>query len=544
MKITIVALFTCIYTLFAVEANSQNAKVSILANDFSVQKVIGEIEKQTDYLFVYDKNEINVNRKVSLSANNESVSEVLNRIFEGTSVTYKVVGKNITLIRKNVVFKNIDLQQTLKKIRGVVLDHNGEPIIGANIVEKETTNGTITDIDGNFSLEVPQNGTLIVSYIGYLTKEMPIGKQNNLKVILVEDTQTLDEVVVVGYGAQKKVNLTGAVGTIDSKVLESRPIMNSTSALQGTIPNLQITSNSGEPGTSATLNIRGTTSINGGSPLVLVDGVEMNLDMINPSDIANVTVLKDAAASAIYGVRAAYGVILVTTKNAGTDMKTTVSYSGNVAFSKPTVLPDMVDSSWEHAEFVNKAMANAGLDLMYSPETVQKMKNYAADPQNNPEYEVLNGSMYYYGNSDWVDLMLKKLTPSHRHNVNISGGNEKTKFYSSVGYLNQSGMYKVGSDDYQRLNTRLSVENQTTPWLKLGAKVLYNYTTADKPHKYKDDVWQQMVFSSPTRMARPWEADSRYPELDQYAGRVSHPFFCFLYSRGDIPITLLNRREK
>ena len=159
MKITIVALFTCIYTLFAVEANSQNAKVSILANDFSVQKVIGEIEKQTDYLFVYDKNEINVNRKVSLSANNESVSEVLNRIFEGTSVTYKVVGKNITLIRKNVVFKNMDLQQTLKKIRGVVLDHNGEPIIGANIVEKETTNGTITDIDGNFSLEVPQNGT-------------------------------------------------------------------------------------------------------------------------------------------------------------------------------------------------------------------------------------------------------------------------------------------------------------------------------------------------------------------------------------------------
>lgn len=297
MKITIVALFTCIYTLFAVEANSQNAKISILANGLSVQKVISEIEKQTDYLFVYDKNDVNVSRKVSLSANNESVSEVLNRIFEGTGVTYKVVGKNITLIRENVVFNNMDLQQTLKKIRGVVLDHNGEPIIGANIVEKETTNGTITDIDGNFSLEVPQNGTLIVSYIGYLTKEMPIGKQNNLKVTLVEDTQALDEVVVVGYGAQKKVNLTGAVGTIDSKVLESRPIMNSTSALQGTIPNLQITSNSGEPGTSATLNIRGTTSINGGSPLVLVDGVEMNLDMINPSDIANVTVLKDAAAS-------------------------------------------------------------------------------------------------------------------------------------------------------------------------------------------------------------------------------------------------------
>ena len=254
----------------------------------------------------------------------------------------------------------------------------------------------------------------------------------------------MDEVVVVGYGSQKKVNLTGSVGTVDAKVLQSRPITSSTSALQGTIPNLQITPSSGEPGTGATLNVRGTTSINGGSPLVLVDGVEMDLDMINPNDIANVTVLKDAAASAIYGVRAAYGVILVTTKNAGSDMKTTVSYSGNVAFSKPTVLPEMVDTSWEHAEFVNRAMTNANLDVMYNPDTVEKMKNYANDPANNPEYEVLNGTMYYYGHSDWTDLMLKKYTPSHRHNINISGGNEKTKFYTSVGYVNQSGMYKVG----------------------------------------------------------------------------------------------------
>ena len=164
-------------------------------------------------------------------------------------------------------------------------------------------------------------------------------------------------------------------------------------------------------------------------------------------------------------------------------------------------------------------MTNANLDVMYNPDTVEKMKNYANDPANNPEYEVLNGTMYYYGHSDWTDLMLKKYTPSHRYNINISGGNEKTKFYTSVGYVNQSGMYKVGEDSYQRLNTRLSVDNQTTPWMKLGAKVLYNYTTTDKPHKYKDDVWQQMVFSTPTRMARPWGGDARYPELDQYAGK-------------------------
>lgn len=422
--------------------------------------------------------------------------------------------------------------QTGKTIKGMVSDKN-EPIIGANILVKGTTNGTITDLDGHFTLSnVPENATLLVSFIGYLPQEVKVGKLQDFQIVLKEDSQTLDEVVVVGYGSQKKVNLTGSVGQVDSKVLESRPITSSSSALQGTIPNLQITPSSGEPGSGATLNVRGTTSINGGGPLVLVDGVEMSLDMVNPNDIANVTVLKDAAAAAIYGVRAAYGVVLVTTKSAGTDMKTTVSYSGNVAFSKPTILPEMVSSSWEHADFVNKAMTNAGLDLAYSPEVVAKMKAYAADPKNNPEYEVINGTMNYYGHSNWVDLMLKKLTPSHRHNVNISGGNEKTKFFSSVGYVNQAGMYKVGEDSFQRLNTRLTVDNQTTAWLKVGAKVLYNYTTSDKPHKYKDDVWQQMVFSNPTRMATPWMGDARYPELDQYAGK---------YFDDQNPISLLDQ---
>lgn len=521
-SLTVCAIALSSQLLCAEGALAQSQKendITYIVKRISVSNAFEQLSETTGFNFFYDESVLKGLKDVSIEIKEGSIDTILNELSRQTGLSFKKINNTISVSKPQTQSVSQSITQSSKKLIGQILDHHGEPIIGANVLVKGTTNGTITDIDGNFSLEVPQSGTLIVSYIGYLTKEMPIGKQNNLKVTLVEDTQALEEVVVVGYGAQKKVNLTGAVGTIDSKVLESRPIMSSTSALQGTIPNLQITSNSGEPGTSATLNIRGTTSINGGSPLVLVDGVEMNLDMINPSDIANVTVLKDAAASAIYGVRAAYGVILVTTKNAGNDMKTSVSYSGNVAFSKPTVLPDMVGSSWEHAEFVNRAMTNAGLDLMYSPETVQKMKDYAANSQSNPEYEVLNGTMYYYGNSDWVDLMLKKLTPSHRHNVNISGGNEKTKFYSSVGYLNQSGMYKIGSDDFQRLNTRLSVENQTTSWLKLGAKVLYNYTTADKPHKYKDDVWQQMVFSSPTRMARPWEADSRYPELDRYSGK-------------------------
>lgn len=408
--------------------------------------------------------------------------------------------------------------QTGRTVKGVVTD-KGEPIIGANVLVKGTANGTITDLDGRFSLNnVPSNGTLVVSFIGYLPLEVKVGNQQNFAIELKEDSQTLDEVIVVGYGSQKKANLTGSVGQVDSKVLESRPVMNASSALQGTIPNLQITPQSGAPGATMDLNVRGTTSINGGGPLVLVDGVEMDLSLVNPNDIANVTVLKDAAASAIYGVRAAYGVILVTTKTAGNNMKTTVSYSGNVSLSTPTILPDMVGTSWEHAEFINRACGNAGATLLFRPESIEKMKAYADDPVNNPEYEVVDGSLRYYGYSNLKDEMLKKVTPAHTHNINISGGNEKTKFYSSIGYVNQSGMYKHGDNSFQRLNTRLNVDNQTTPWLKLGAKVLYNYTTQDIPHKYKDDVWQSMVFNSPAEMIKPWKADPRYPEYDSFDG--------------------------
>lgn len=409
--------------------------------------------------------------------------------------------------------------QNGKTVKGVVTDNFG-PVPGANVIVKGTTNGVITDMDGKFILsDVPENAILQISFIGYVTQEIKVAGKETFTVELSEDAKALEEVVVVGYGSQKKVNLTGSIGQVDSKVLESRPITSSASALQGTIPNLQITNTSGEPGQSASLNVRGTTSINGGSPLVLVDGVEMSLDLVNPNDIANVTVLKDAAASAIYGVRAAYGVVLVTTKTAGKDMKTTVSYSGNVSFSKPTVLPEMLDKSSEFAEFINQANLNGDRAIRFGKEWIEGMKAYEADPVNNPAYEVVNGSMRFYGNTDWIDLMLKKLTPSQRHNINISGGNEKTKFYGSVGYYKQEGMYKFGTDSYKQLNTRLSVENQTTSWLKLGAKFLYNYSAKDAPHKYKDDTWHAMCFSTPTRMPFPWAGDERYPEYDEFIGK-------------------------
>lgn len=412
----------------------------------------------------------------------------------------------------------LNVTQNQTSIKGVVSDKTG-PIIGANVIVKGTSNGVITDLDGAFTLDNVKSGDVIqISFIGYKTKEIKVGSQKILNVMLESDNQLLEEVVVVGYGSQKKVNLTGSVGQIDSKVFESRPITSTTSALQGTIPNLQITNNSGKPGQGASLNVRGTTSINGGAPLVLVDGVEMSLDVINPNDIANITVLKDAAASAIYGVRAAFGVILVTTKNPSHKEKTSIQYTGNFSFNMPSIMPDFIESSSQVAEWINEACFNGKQPALFRQDIIDKIKAYESDPINNPIYEVVDGSFRFYGHSDLKSLMVKDFTTTQRHSLNISGGNEKTRFYTSIGYLDQNGLYKVGNDNFKRLNGTLSIENQTFKWMKLGAKALYHYAKNDEPFIYKDDVWKSVVYSLPTSYLGAWHADSRYPELNRYEG--------------------------
>ena len=421
----------------------------------------------------------------------------------------------------NMAARNTEQQQSKKIVKGHVADASGEPIIGASVkVKGAASSGAVTDIDGNFTISVDANSQLEITYVGFAPQT--VKAQPTMNIVLKENANDLDEVVVVGYGSQKKVNLTGAVGQVDSKVLESRPITSTGSALQGVIPNLQVTNSSGEPGSSASLNVRGTTSINGGSPLVLVDGVEMSLDLVNPNDIANVTVLKDAAASAIYGVRAAFGVILVTTKHPEKSEKVHVNYSGNFSWATPSIMPEFISSQSEFAEWMNEACRNGNVGEMFREEVIEKMKAYEQDPKNNPEYEVLNGKLYYYGYSDAKKQMIKNSSATQRHNISISGGSDRTRFMTSVGYLHQGGLYKVGKDSYQQLNTRLSVENQTTDWLKLGFKALYTYSTSDRPFTYDGkDVWKRVIYSLPTDFIQPWKADPRYPELDKFDGMFS-----------------------
>ena len=322
MRITTFLLLICVFCSFAENTHSQNARVSINKKNVQLETVLNEIEHQTDYLFIYN-NQVNVNKKVSLKAKNQPVSKVLEELLADSGITYSVEGNHIVLGKQTMAAA----PQQNSMIRGKVIDTNGDPVIGANIVEKGTTNGTTTDVEGNFSINAKSGSTLVITFIGYVREEVKANAGRRMEIILQEDSETLEEVVVVGYGTMKKADLTGSVATVGSEVIEDRPLTNLGAGLQGAIANLNITSSSGAPGTGSTFNIRGTTNISGGSPLILVDGIEMDPNLINPQDVKDVTVLKDAASASIYGARAAFGVILITTKTRFVSQKPDVSLS-------------------------------------------------------------------------------------------------------------------------------------------------------------------------------------------------------------------------
>lgn len=369
-----------------------------------------------------------------------------------------------------------------ERVTGRVTDASG-PVIGATVMQKGTTNGTITDMDGKFSLDGVKKGDVIqITYIGYIMQEITYtGKP--IKVTLVEDSKKLDEVVVVGYATVKKANLTGAVSAVDSKVLEDRPIINLGQGLQGTIPNLNITT-SGQPGKGSTYNVRGETSINGGSPLVLVDGVEMDPNLINPQDVASVSVLKDAASASIYGARAAYGVILITTKTGKKNMPTQVSLDASISFNSPTTRPSYMNSM-EYANWMNAAnnLTN-GRDL-FSADEMEHITAYFNDPANNSPVFVTTdpnswqygncqaGKYAYCGNTDWMKEMYKKSYPLQQYNVNISGGSDKATYYTSVGYTDQGSLLRHGDEGFRKFNMVNNINYDINNWLNISMKTSY-----------------------------------------------------------------------
>lgn len=348
-------------------------------------------------------------------------------------------------------------------VTGVVVDASGVPLIGVNVLEKGTTNGTITDFDGKFTLNVSSpNAKLVISYIGYVSQEVSALKNGELKVVLKEDTETLEEVVVVGYGTQKKANLSGSVSSVDSEQLQNRPIQNVSSGLQGLMPGVTITGTNGAPGMdSGNIRVRGTGTLNSASPYILIDGVESEaMGDLDPNDIASISVLKDAASAAIYGSKAANGVILITTKRGSTG-KPKISYSGYISFQNTTETIDRL-SSYEYASMYNDALKSEDKAPRFTPDEIQKFKD-GTDPN--------------YPNTDWYDLAYKTGI-QHRHNINISGGNEHAKYMGSLGYLNQTGV--LPNAGREQFNARTNLDMKITK--RLSAKINLAYIK----NKYDD----------------------------------------------------------
>lgn len=424
MRISTFLLMVCVFCSYAGNAHSQNAKVSIRMNNVKLDKILNEIENQTDYLFIYN-NQVDINKITSVKVKNEAVAQVLDRILSGTGINYELEGTHIILTTEAI--KDLHAQQQAKTVTGTVTDVSGEPIIGANIRIKGTTTGTITDIDGNFSIEAKPQSVIEVSYIGYLTQETVINNQKSIRFLLKEDTKTLDEVVVIGYGVQKKADLTGSVANINTEKLNTQSNANIGQALQGKIAGVDIVSQGGAPGSGTRIMVRGIGTLNNASPLYIVDGMYMNsIDHINPNDIASIDVLKDASSAAIYGSRAANGVIIVTTKEgSNTEGKPIIDLSVNLGISTASKFLDMLDAKgWaEVTTIARQAIGKPALDM-------------ATDLANKPD-------------NDWQDIMFRPALMQN-YNLSVKGGGKYSTYYTGLGYFNQDGI--VIGTNYQRYN--------------------------------------------------------------------------------------------
>lgn len=371
-------------------------------------------------------------------------------------------------------------------VSGTVVDSNNEPVIGLTIVEfGNTSHGTVTDIDGNYTLNnVPSNATLMFTYVGMKQQSINVNGRSVIDVIMEADSELLDELVVVGYGTQRKENLTGAVGVANQEVLQDRPITNLGQGLQGVIPNLQVTQSSFSPGLGSSFNIRGFTSLNGGSPLILVDGVVQDPNLLNPNDVESVTVLKDAASAAIYGARAAYGVILITTKSGSKDQKPTFNVTSSYSLTSPSNVPKYADS-WEYITYMNTASINAGGSNYFDDRLMQYAKAYYDDPINNlPVYYDpaidTDGKYKYAGNTDWAKELYKNGLLMQT-NASLQGGSDKVSYFASYGYMEQGGLLKSYDDVYKRHNISLNLTADVLDWLTFSARSKYTHSFEDHP---------------------------------------------------------------
>lgn len=473
---------------------SGDERITLSMNNVTIEQVLERLRSQYGYSFVYKPQEINVQRKVSIDVRQQTIGQVLDRVFAAQPVRYDVEQKIIHLSKLTAPAKPTPGKRS---VEGSVVDESGLPVVGAAVIIKGTTRGISTDIDGGFHLEeLPENAVLHISALGYAEADVQVGTRTSLHVVLKEDSQTLDDVVIVGYGSQKKVNLTGAVESVSSDVFENRPVANVTQMLQGAVPNLNISLADGKPNRSASYNIRGTTSIGaGGSALVLIDGVEGDPAMLNPNDIESVSVLKDAASAAIYGSRAPYGVVLITTKDPSRQKDSfTINYTGNFSIEQPFAVPDVVSDGYVYAYLAREAdISHRGTDTFNKLNKSQDFTAYAGGMQgwledfrqrnlaHNPLDAIVDrdGNYIYFGNTDYYDALYRDKTFAQSHNISISGSNGKISHYLSGRIYDYNGLFNYSPDTYRTMNLRSKVTGQVLPWLKVSNNFEYTF---DKYH--------------------------------------------------------------
>ncbi len=447
MRITLFLLFFSILVAQATTGYSQDVELTFNLKSTSIKEICEEIEKQSDYRFIFAGNAKKViNKKVNLTVNSQEVNQILNNILSDTKLTYKILDNQIVIFQDNL--KNISkeivseqiIQQQKRQIIGTVVDINGEPVIGANIVEKGTTNGTVTNIDGKFSLSVGLDALLHISYIGYLELEVNTTGRDAFDIILQEDSKALEEVVVIGYGVVRKSDLTGAVSSVKSEDITKMATNSPLAALQGRAAGVQVTLGSGSPDATASIKIRGVGTPNDATPLYVVDGFPMNdIDYLNPHDIESIEILKDASASAIYGSRGANGVVLISTKK-GRSGPLKVNINAYYGFENLAKKTSMLNST-QYAELSNEASLNAGMDPMY-----------------------LNTNNIPY-NTNWYDEV-SQTGQFQNYNISFSGGGERLTSMLSTNYYKRDGIIK--STDYDRLSFAQNSSLEVTPFLKLS----------------------------------------------------------------------------
>lgn len=454
MRLTLFLLLTFIGFAFANNANSQNARVNLNKQNAVLKDVLEEIESQTDYLFVSNR-DIDLEQNVSVRAKNKPVRDVLDNIFENTDLSYDMEGINIILSKKAHAGSELAyIAQQKRTVSGIIVDNYGEPVIGANVVERGTTNGIITDTEGNFSLNIDINAVLRVSYIGYITQEVAIGNQNHVTITLQEDTQALDEVIVIGYGTTRRRDFTGSVSSIK---LEDSPIavqsnLNALEAIKGNVPGLDIGATN-EAGGTPSMQIRGQKSISGSNdPLIVLDGVIYlgSINDINPNDIASFDILKDATSAAAYGSRSANGVIIITTKK-GRLGKPVIRLNASGSMQTWQTKPDLMNGE----QWLESVLArNNSTDTSWM--TAQEKANMDAGRT-----------------TDWMDVVTRTGWVQD-YQLAVSGAGEKMNYYLSTSYADNQGV--VVGDDYDRFSLLAKINTDITSWLQIGMDASYART--------------------------------------------------------------------